>query len=98
MDLLDQHRSPWAAIEIHGGKSDRSSELVQAIRRLKPSIRSRLVLENDERAYGAAEMLTICKSARVPMVFGAHHHVVHERLSSYDDPSVAAYFSAAAET
>lgn len=89
MDKLRQPRSPWAMIEIHGGKSDRSERLVEVIRNLPEEIRSRLALENDEYAYSAQEILAVCRQAGVPMVFDAHHHIIHEGLDSYDDPSVA---------
>ena len=32
------------------------------------------------------------------MVFDAHHHVVHEKLDSYDDPSVGEMLALARET
>lgn len=98
LDLLGQPRSPWAALQIHGGKSGRSVELIRAISGLEKGIRSRLVLENDERAYGAEEILSICRSVGIPMVFDAHHHVIHERLDSYNDPSVEEHLRAAAST
>ncbi|MCB0121654.1 MAG: hypothetical protein KDE58_05385, partial [Caldilineaceae bacterium] len=89
MDLLQQPRSPWAPIEIHGGKGGRGDELVATIGELPDAVRSRLVLENDERAYSAREILAVCQAAGVPMVFDAHHHICHEGLASYDHPSVA---------
>ncbi len=89
MDLLAQPRSPWALVEIHGGKSDRADALVERIGRLPDAIRCRLGLENDEYAYGARDIHDICQRSGVPMVFDAHHHVVHDGLSSYEDPSVA---------
>jgi UV DNA damage endonuclease len=98
MDLLAQPRSTWAAMQLHGGKSGRAERLVSVIGSLPEGIRSRLALENDERAYGAADILKVCRAAQVPMVFDAHHHVVHERLSSYDDSSVAEMLAAARET
>jgi UV DNA damage endonuclease len=98
MDLLGQPRSPWALLEIHGGKSGRGSQLVAAIAALPDGIRLRLGLENDEYAYGAAAIHAICLEAGVPMVFDAHHHVVKEGLSSYDDPSVADMLARARET
>jgi UV DNA damage endonuclease len=98
LDLLGQPHSPWAAIEIHGGKGDRADRLVEVIRSLPEAVRTRLVLENDERAYGAAAILDICRRAGVPMVFDAHHHVVHEGLDSYEHPSVAAMLAAARTT
>jgi UV DNA damage endonuclease len=88
MDLLGQPRSPWALLEIHGGKSGRADALVERIATLPDAIRSRLGLENDEYAYSASEIADICLRSGVPMVFDAHHHIVHEKLASYDDPSV----------
>ncbi len=89
LDLLCQPRSAWATLEIHGGKGGRAARLVETIRALPDGIRSRLALENDERAYGAWEILEVCRAAGVPMVFDAHHHIIHDRLTGYDDPSVA---------
>lgn len=98
MDDLHQPRSAWAAIQIHGGKSNRADPLVRTIAGLEPKVRERLALENDERAYGAQAILEICRRARCPMVFDVHHHLVHERLPSYDHPSLAAMLAAARST
>ena len=98
LDLLRQPRSPWAALEIHGGKSGRGAELVDVILRLPDEVRTRLVLENDEYAYSASEILGICRRAGVPMVFDVHHHVVHEKLDSYDDPGIARMVAEARST
>lgn len=98
MDLLDQPRSPWAALIIHGGKGDRGAQLAAQVRQLPEEIRSRLVLENDERAYSSEEILQVCGECEVPMVFDAHHHVIHERLQSYEDPSIASTLRRAAAT
>ena len=98
MDMLTQPRSSWAAIQIHGGKSGRAEQLVRVIRQLPEAIRSRLALENDEYSYSASEILEVCRAARVPMVFDAHHHVVHEKLDRYEDPSIAEILRAARET
>lgn len=98
MDLLEQPRSPWALLEIHGGKANRDDALVAAIAALPDAIRCRLGLENDEYAYSAEEIHAICIRSGVPMVFDAHHHIVHEKLDSYDDPSVAGMLRKARET
>jgi UV DNA damage endonuclease len=89
MDLLQQPRSPWAVLEIHGGKANRSDALVERNGQLPDPIRLRLCLENDEYSYNAEQIHDVCTRAQVPMVFDAHHHIVSEKLSSYDDPSVA---------
>jgi UV DNA damage endonuclease len=98
MDLLGQPKSEWAAMTIHGGKSDRGDKLVEVLSELPDGIRNRIVLENDEYAYSSEEILDVCKRAGVPMIFDAHHHVCHEGLDSFEHPSVAEYFSKARET
>jgi UV DNA damage endonuclease len=98
MDMLGQPRSPWALMNIHGGKGDRTSQLKSVIRDLPESIRSRLTFENDEYAYSSSELLDVCLDTDVPMVFDAHHHVIHEHLESYDDPNVAEMLAAARTT
>lgn len=98
LDMLAQPRNSWAAMQLHGGKGDRAARLVSVIRDLPSNIRARLALENDERAYGAREILDICRAAGVAMVFDAHHHIVHEKLNSYDDPSLGEMLALARET
>jgi UV DNA damage endonuclease len=98
MDMLEQPRSNWALIEIHGGKGARAERLVEVTRNLPEAVRSRLAFENDEYTYSAEEILEVCLKAGVPMVFDAHHHLVHEKLESYDHESVGSMLSAARET
>jgi UV DNA damage endonuclease len=98
LDLLGLPRSPWSLMNIHGGKSQRAEQLIKVICELPEAIKSRLTFENDEYAYSASEILTVCQQTGVPMVFDAHHHICHENLDSYDDPSVAEMFYAARET
>lgn len=97
-DYLEQPRSQWAAINIHGGKGDRADRLVQSIRDLPEAVRSRLTLENDEYTYGIQDLLPICKVAQVALLFDAHHHVIHEKLDSYEDDSIAWALQAARQT
>jgi UV DNA damage endonuclease len=98
LDLLEQPQSEWATMNIHGGKAHRSERLVESISRLPENIRSRISLENDERAYGSEQILEICRRAKVRMVFDAHHHICRENLNSYDHESVAEIFWAARKT
>ncbi len=98
MDMLGRPRDSWALIEIHGGKGGRTERLVEEIGKLPEAVRSRIAFENDEYVYSAAEILEVCRRAGVPMVFDAHHHVVHEGLDSYHHPSVGEMVEAARET
>lgn len=68
MDLLQQPRSPWALLEVHGGKTDRSDRLVEAIAALPDAIRCRLGLENDEYSYSAEQIWEICKRSGPPLL------------------------------
>ena len=88
MDLLDLPRSPWALINIHGGKGDRAQRLIDNIKQLPENIYSRLTIENDEHAYSSQETAEICLAAEIPMVFDAHHHLVNQKLESYEDYSI----------
>lgn len=97
-DLFGFPQSSWATHTLHGGKGDRADQLLRVIDRLPDAIRSRLSLENDERAYSAAEILDVCRRAGLPMIFDAHHHACHEKLDSYEHPSVAEMAAAARET
>ncbi|KJH71365.1 UV DNA damage repair endonuclease UvsE [Aliterella atlantica] len=97
-DLLGLARSPWALMNIHGGKSQRIDRLVQVISELPDNIRNRLTFENDEYAYSSKEILEVCQKSGVPMVFDAHHHICREGLETYDEPSVVETFYAARET
>ena len=97
-DRLGLSQSAWSCMILHGGKSGRPDALVQAVGELPTNVQSRLVLENDESCYGSDEILAICRRAKVPMVFDAHHHVVREKLDSYEHPSVAYYTQAARDT
>jgi UV DNA damage endonuclease len=97
-DLLQQPRSEWALMNIHGGKGGRPDRLVENILALPENIRSRITFENDEHAYNSQQILEVCKRANVPFVFDAHHHVCSENLDSYDHSSVEEMFWAARET
>ena len=98
MDALGLERSHWNILLLHGGKGGRGTELAALIPDLPDGIRTRLALENDERAYGPAELLPVCEATGTPFVFDAHHHVVRERLPDYEDPSVAAWTARARAT
>ncbi|AFZ55818.1 UV DNA damage repair endonuclease UvsE [Anabaena cylindrica FACHB-243] len=98
LDLLGLPQSPWALMNIHGGKSQRAEKLVKVISELPPGIKNRLTLENDEYSYNANDILAVCQQANIPMVFDAHHHICYEKLDTYNHPSVESALLAARET
>lgn len=98
MDLLGQPRSEWATMTIHGGKANRADKLVETVEALPEEIRNRIAFENDEYSYSSNEILDVCRRAKVPMIFDAHHHVCREKLDDFNDRSVEEAFWAARET
>ncbi|KAI6121781.1 UV-endonuclease UvdE-domain-containing protein [Pisolithus sp. B1] len=74
---------PDGVIVIHGGgvygdKEATLARIKETIRvDLPKNVRDRLVLENDELCYTAAELLPICKELEVPLVFDYHHDMLN---------------------
>ncbi|NTX99748.1 UV DNA damage repair endonuclease UvsE [Deinococcus sp. JMULE3] len=98
MDALGLERSPWNLLLLHGGKGGRAQELQAIIPDLPESVRLRLGLENDERAYSPRDLMPVCEATGTPLVFDAHHHVVHDHLPDQDHPSVREWVLAARRT
>lgn len=66
-------------INIHGGGAygDKKAALARAakvLKKLKPAVRSRLALENDDRVYTPADLLPFCRENGLPFVYDVHHH------------------------
>lgn len=66
-------------LNIHGGgaygdKTAALRTLRENIGQLPAAIRSRLTLENDDKVYTPADLLTVCADTGVPLVYDVHHH------------------------
>jgi UV DNA damage endonuclease len=66
-------------INIHAGgaygeKKKTLHRLAKQIETLSDEIRNRLTLENDDRVYAPADLLPLCNSMAVPLVYDVHHH------------------------
>lgn len=67
------------AITIHGGgaygdKTAALERLRENVARLSPAVRTRLVLENDDRIFAPADLLPLCEALNLPLVYDVHHH------------------------
>ncbi|HOW65327.1 MAG TPA: UV DNA damage repair endonuclease UvsE [Candidatus Paceibacterota bacterium] len=67
------------SINIHGGgaygnKAAALRMLRDNIERLPAPVRSRLTLENDDKVYTPSDLLPVCATTGVPLVFDVHHH------------------------
>lgn len=72
----------WVAadvINIHGGgaygdKAKSLSDLERTIDRLPLRVRTRLTLENDDRTFTPTDLIPVCGSLGIPLVYDVHHH------------------------
>lgn len=66
-------------INIHGGgaygdKRKALADFARTLTRLSPRVRSRLTVENDDKTYTPADLLPLCQSEGIPLVYDVHHH------------------------
>lgn len=66
-------------LNIHAGgefgdKQAALADFANSLARLSPRVRSRLTVENDDRIYSPADLLPVCRSEGIPLVYDAHHH------------------------
>lgn len=57
-----------------GGKEKGIERFVNNFRELPTKIKSRIIVENDDKSYSAKETLQLCKTLNIPMVLDVHHH------------------------
>ncbi|ETS63171.1 hypothetical protein PaG_02951 [Moesziomyces aphidis] len=80
LDLMGMGKD--SVMIIHGGGTfgDREATLQRMhdtyTTRLSQNVKDRLVLENDEMAWSAEELLPLCKELDIPMVFDFHHDLL----------------------
>jgi UV DNA damage endonuclease len=84
MDKMGLPRTPYYCINIHGGKRDRTDQLIDGIGRLSEAARSRLTLENCEYGYSVKDLYSVHMATDVPIVFDSHHWKFNHTLSLND--------------
>lgn len=80
-DMMGLDRSPWNKINIHcngvyGDKKSAMDRFCQNFSRLSESVRSRLTVENDDKAsmYSVMDLQYLWRKIGTPIVFDYHHH------------------------
>ena len=80
-DLMGLSKTPYNNINIHcngvyGDKQSAMDRLITNFKRLSPSVRKRLTLENDDKGsmYSVKDLMYIHKNTGIPIVFDYHHH------------------------
>lgn len=66
-------------INIHGGgaygdKQKALADFARNLDRLSSQVRSRLTVENDDKTYTPADLLPLCRTTGIPLVYDVHHH------------------------
>jgi UV DNA damage endonuclease len=72
----------WVAadvVNVHGGGAYRDKRraldaFARNLHRLSDRARRRLTVENDDRSYTPADLLPLCRSEGLPLVYDVHHH------------------------
>lgn len=58
---------------VYGDKEKAILRFIDHFKKLSPAIQNRIVVENDDRSYTAADVLAICREIHRPMVLDIHH-------------------------
>ncbi len=80
-DMMGLSKTPYNKINIHcngvyGNKQEAMDRFCKNFKRLSKSVRSRLTVENDDKAtmYSVLDLMYIHKKIGIPIVFDYHHH------------------------
>jgi UV DNA damage endonuclease len=98
MDIMDLDRSPYNPINIHcngvfGDKIASMDRFADNFSKLSESVRSRLVVENDDKAsmYSVSDLMYLHNKIGIPITFDYHHHkFCNNGLSEQDAITLAA--------
>jgi UV DNA damage endonuclease len=79
--MMGLSKTPFNNINIHcngvyGDKKSAMDRFIQNFKRLSPSVRKRLTVENDDKAsmYSVKDLIYIHQNTGIPIVFDYHHH------------------------
>jgi UV DNA damage endonuclease len=80
-DMMGLSKTPYNKINIHcngvyGDKQSAMDRFCKNFKRLSKSVRSRLTVENDDKAtmYSVLDLMYIHQKIGIPIVFDYHHH------------------------
>lgn len=93
LDALGVHSRHKVVIHVGGAYGDKDAALgrwIETVRALPDNVRARLIVENDERLFGAEDVLRASAATGTPIVFDALHHRVYEaRAGAAPDDTAA---------
>nr|WP_319376760.1 UV DNA damage repair endonuclease UvsE [uncultured Methanoregula sp.] len=97
LDLMELDATAKIQIHVGGIYNDKTASLERFVTNyelLDASIRRRLVIENDEKLYSAADCLTLHERTGIPVLFDVFHHSLKnngETVSDLLDPIRASW-------
>ncbi len=82
-------------VNIHGGgafgdKTAALADFARTFERLSPRVQSRLTVENDDKIFTPADLLPLCTSLGIPLVYDVHHHRCCKDQYSEDEATALA--------
>ena len=86
LDATDP-QSGTITLHVGGAYGDKAAALARFAEnfpRLSPEAQARLTLENDDRTFSAGEVLGLCETLDIPMVFDFLHHKLNPTLETWD--------------
>ncbi|MBU3142059.1 UV DNA damage repair endonuclease UvsE [Clostridium sp. CF012] len=82
LDALGVDGSNKIILHIGGGYGDKAlamNRFIENFRRLSPSVKKRLVIENDDRTFNIVDLLFVSGEINIPVIFdNLHHKCNHE--------------------
>lgn len=68
-----------------GGKEEGINRFINNFKKAPQKITSKLIIENDDKTYTANEVLSLCKTLKIPMVLDVHHHNCNNNGENIED-------------
>jgi len=88
LDLMGLEETAKIQIHVGGVYGDKSASMERFVNTydlLDPAIRCRLVIENDERLYSAADCLSLHEQTGVPILLDSFHHALNNNGEPFPD-------------
>jgi UV DNA damage endonuclease len=89
VQLFEDLSYPKGKMVLHigsaqGGTNEAMKRFINNLKTFPLEITEKLMLENDDKTFTAAEVLRICNEIRVPMVLDVHHHICNNQGENLD--------------
>jgi UV DNA damage endonuclease len=88
LDLMGLDRTAKVQIHVGGVYGDKTGSMdrfVENFSQLSPSVKSRLVIENDDRLFSIADCCAIHKRTGIPVILDSFHHKLLNRGESLEE-------------